>query len=291
MTAASTYQIEDRVNGTSCDANTVIDTPKGKTPIKLSINTELRASKEARVDTPTRNTVGRWTPEEHQLFLDGLEKHGKSWKKIAQMIQTRTLVQIRTHAQKYLQKQQWNENGTTNGLLGLRSPSTIGVKRASPHIIHHPMFFPIMPAENYMIPPTVPWDSIPDEFDSFNLDGLFDDVKIDDSKDSLPIDKNGPDTLPLSDVQNGENLDWLADCITSDLEAVSAETPSVPEFSMSLAKSSATPLSPDSGMKKRRLQPATARPIPTPIAVMPRMLNHDAQAFMWARHGFMNSFF
>jgi hypothetical protein len=33
-----------------------------------------------------------------------LENHGKEWKKIADLIQTRTVVQIRTHAQKYFQK-------------------------------------------------------------------------------------------------------------------------------------------------------------------------------------------
>ncbi|CAN0410038.1 unnamed protein product, partial [Phaeothamnion confervicola] len=48
--------------------------------------------------------TGRWTYEEHRLFLKGLELHGKGWKKIAGLIKTRTVVQIRTHAQKYFQK-------------------------------------------------------------------------------------------------------------------------------------------------------------------------------------------
>ncbi|OEU20545.1 hypothetical protein FRACYDRAFT_165241, partial [Fragilariopsis cylindrus CCMP1102] len=46
----------------------------------------------------------RWTSEEHNLFLQGLELHGKGWKKIAGLIKSRTVVQIRTHAQKYFQK-------------------------------------------------------------------------------------------------------------------------------------------------------------------------------------------
>jgi SHAQKYF class myb-like DNA-binding protein len=37
-------------------------------------------------------------------FIKGLELHGKGWKKIANMIKTRTVVQIRTHAQKYFLK-------------------------------------------------------------------------------------------------------------------------------------------------------------------------------------------
>eukprot|EP00941_MAST-03F_sp_MAST-3F-sp1_P002766 g2766.t1 len=48
--------------------------------------------------------TGRWSKEEHQIFLEGIKIHGKEWKKIAEMVATRTVVQIRTHAQKYFQK-------------------------------------------------------------------------------------------------------------------------------------------------------------------------------------------
>lgn len=51
-----------------------------------------------------RENTGRWTREEHNLFLRGLELHGKGWKKIAALIKSRTVVQIRTHAQKYFLK-------------------------------------------------------------------------------------------------------------------------------------------------------------------------------------------
>lgn len=56
-----------------------------------------------RADGSGENT-GRWTAEEHLLFLQGLEQYGKGWKKIACLIKSRTVVQIRTHAQKYFQK-------------------------------------------------------------------------------------------------------------------------------------------------------------------------------------------
>ncbi|KAG7396005.1 hypothetical protein PHYBOEH_002911 [Phytophthora boehmeriae] len=56
-------------------------------------------------DISTGTQVGRWTKREHELFLEGLQRFGKSWKKISSLVHTRTLVQIRTHAQKYLQKQ------------------------------------------------------------------------------------------------------------------------------------------------------------------------------------------
>lgn len=46
--------------------------------------------------------VGRWTREEHEIFLQGLRMHGKEWKTIASMMGTRTARQVRSHAQKYL---------------------------------------------------------------------------------------------------------------------------------------------------------------------------------------------
>lgn len=53
---------------------------------------------------PENTHTGRWTKEEHAKFLEGIKLYGKEWKKIASMIETRTVVQIRTHAQKYFQK-------------------------------------------------------------------------------------------------------------------------------------------------------------------------------------------
>ncbi|KAG7393235.1 hypothetical protein PHYPSEUDO_011240 [Phytophthora pseudosyringae] len=54
---------------------------------------------------PIKANTGRWTEAEHKLFLQGLETFPyRAWKKIATLIKTRTVVQIRTHAQKYYQK-------------------------------------------------------------------------------------------------------------------------------------------------------------------------------------------
>jgi SHAQKYF class myb-like DNA-binding protein len=51
-----------------------------------------------------KEKIGRWSEHEHLVFLDGLRLYGKQWKTIAGMIGTRTVVQVRTHAQKYFQK-------------------------------------------------------------------------------------------------------------------------------------------------------------------------------------------
>ena len=50
--------------------------------------------------------TGRWTKEEHESFLSALQLYGKEWKKVAAKVKTRTVVQTRTHAQKYFQKLQ-----------------------------------------------------------------------------------------------------------------------------------------------------------------------------------------
>ena len=69
--------------------------------------------------------VGRWTEEEHQVFLEGLKLHGKQWKTIATMIGTRTVVQVRTHAQKYFQKMERKNRDISSG-----SSSQVGGKKA-----------------------------------------------------------------------------------------------------------------------------------------------------------------
>ena len=83
---------------------------------RLPSSNKKRGSPDDHVTMATANTAsssssakggentGRWTAEEHRLFLQGLEQHGKGWKKIASLIKSRTVVQIRTHAQKYFQK-------------------------------------------------------------------------------------------------------------------------------------------------------------------------------------------
>jgi hypothetical protein len=38
------------------------------------------------------------------MFIKGLALHNKQWKLISDLIKTRTVVQVRTHAQKYFQK-------------------------------------------------------------------------------------------------------------------------------------------------------------------------------------------
>ena len=47
---------------------------------------------------------GRWTKEEQNLFNLAFQWHGRDWKKLSEIIQTRSIVQIRSHAQKVCKK-------------------------------------------------------------------------------------------------------------------------------------------------------------------------------------------
>lgn len=85
------------------------------------------------VDTGSEHT-GRWTREEHAAFLSALKMYGKEWKKVAAKVKTRTVVQTRTHAQKYFQKLQKalsSNEGSKGGVdMGMDTkPKSLGVKR------------------------------------------------------------------------------------------------------------------------------------------------------------------
>ncbi|EJK69021.1 hypothetical protein THAOC_09764, partial [Thalassiosira oceanica] len=52
----------------------------------------------------TKKNIWTWTADEHRLFLEGLERHGKSWPEVAAHVGTRTVVQIRSHAHQYFKR-------------------------------------------------------------------------------------------------------------------------------------------------------------------------------------------
>lgn len=51
-----------------------------------------------------RRNEGKWTWEEHDAFLRGLNLHGKNWEAVAKLVPTRSEVQVRSHSQKYFSK-------------------------------------------------------------------------------------------------------------------------------------------------------------------------------------------
>jgi SHAQKYF class myb-like DNA-binding protein len=74
------------------------------TTMAEEVKTETETSIGEVVVPAGQENTGRWTKQEHAAFLQGIEKYGKEWKKVAGMVRTRTVMQTRTHAQKYYEK-------------------------------------------------------------------------------------------------------------------------------------------------------------------------------------------
>jgi SHAQKYF class myb-like DNA-binding protein len=53
---------------------------------------------------PAQAPKGRWTELENAAFIAGLKRYGRNWPKVQQVVKTRNLTQIRTHAQKFFKK-------------------------------------------------------------------------------------------------------------------------------------------------------------------------------------------
>jgi len=92
----------------------------------------MEAKKKDLANELLESNTGRWTKAEHELFLRGLSEFGKDWKQIGQLIKTRTVVQIRTHAQKYFlahKKQEHDHDQESLIIANLTSKASSNKKR------------------------------------------------------------------------------------------------------------------------------------------------------------------
>eukprot|EP00635_Sarcinochrysidales_sp_CCMP3193_P008080 CAMPEP_0118917498 /NCGR_PEP_ID=MMETSP1166-20130328/17360_1 /TAXON_ID=1104430 /ORGANISM="Chrysoreinhardia sp, Strain CCMP3193" /LENGTH=214 /DNA_ID=CAMNT_0006857679 /DNA_START=152 /DNA_END=796 /DNA_ORIENTATION=- len=70
--------------------------------------------------------TGRWSAEEHERFLEGLSKFGRrKWINIAHVVKTRSVVQVRSHAQKYFKKMHKQDSPDTTGFALLAAAAEI----------------------------------------------------------------------------------------------------------------------------------------------------------------------
>lgn len=81
------------------------------------MNSQLNSYEQDRVKEKKKPQSRYWTPEEHQRFLEALQKYGhKDVKSISMHVGTRNATQVRTHAQKYFlrlerERRKKEENG------------------------------------------------------------------------------------------------------------------------------------------------------------------------------------
>jgi SHAQKYF class myb-like DNA-binding protein len=70
------------------------------------VTVTIDPSTPGRVVEAGEERTGRWSVQEHIAFLDAVQLYGKNFKKVAAKVKTRTIIQTRSHAQKYFEKLQ-----------------------------------------------------------------------------------------------------------------------------------------------------------------------------------------
>ncbi|KAJ8754275.1 hypothetical protein K2173_002175 [Erythroxylum novogranatense] len=104
-----------------------------------------------------------WTEEEHDKFLEALQLFDRDWKKIEDFVGSKTVIQIRSHAQKYFLKVQ--KNGTTAHVPPPRPKRKAAhpyPQKASKNVLvpmAAPMAYPS--SMNAIVPGFAPWDDTP----------------------------------------------------------------------------------------------------------------------------------
>ncbi|KAM7254905.1 hypothetical protein ACFE04_020146 [Oxalis oulophora] len=103
------------MNPTNSDKPPATELPSSSQPMATSSSSTAAAaeSEGKKVRKPYTITKSResWTDEEHDKFLEALQLFDRDWKKIEDFVGSKTVIQIRSHAQKYFLKVQ--KNGTT----------------------------------------------------------------------------------------------------------------------------------------------------------------------------------
>ena len=79
---------------------------ENNTPLIQNFNNNIIQIKNTNTDyendeNENQYNIGRWTEDEHEQFIKGILEYGNEWKKVQQIIGTRSSTQARSHAQKF----------------------------------------------------------------------------------------------------------------------------------------------------------------------------------------------
>ncbi|URD97853.1 Myb-like DNA-binding domain [Musa troglodytarum] len=77
----------------------------------LAVASSEDAAKKVRKPYTVTKSRESWTEQEHDKFIEALQLFDRDWKKIEAFIGSKTVIQIRSHAQKYFLKVQKNGTG------------------------------------------------------------------------------------------------------------------------------------------------------------------------------------
>eukprot|EP00227_Mantoniella_beaufortii_P018312 CAMPEP_0197577484 /NCGR_PEP_ID=MMETSP1326-20131121/2098_1 /TAXON_ID=1155430 /ORGANISM="Genus nov. species nov., Strain RCC2288" /LENGTH=117 /DNA_ID=CAMNT_0043140563 /DNA_START=509 /DNA_END=859 /DNA_ORIENTATION=- len=74
----------------------------------MKVEEDLSKARKAYTITKSRES---WTEQEHNMFLESITLYDRDWKKIESYVGSKSVIQIRSHAQKYFLKVQKNGTG------------------------------------------------------------------------------------------------------------------------------------------------------------------------------------